>query len=162
MLALMDHLGLERSHAGGGSMGAGVSVCLAIDHPDRVDKLVLLAPPPLADSIGVAQQVFGAFATIIESQGIERAVEVALMLPPFPDMKDSRPDEYERTRRWLLTLDPKATPLAIRGLLNDSQLPDQRLAEITAPALIIGHPDDPVHRSRARSASATASPARSS
>jgi len=145
MLALMDHLGLERAHVGGGSMGAGVAVCVAVDHPERVDKLVLLAPPPLADTIGVAQQIFGAFATLIESQGIERAVEVALMLPPFAGMKDSQPDEYERTKQWLLTLDPQATPLAIRGLLNDSQLPDRRLGEIKAPALIVARPDDPVH-----------------
>jgi pimeloyl-ACP methyl ester carboxylesterase len=145
MLALLDHLGLERAHIGGGSMGAGVAICVAIDHPERVNKLVLLAPPPMADSIAVAQQIFGAFATLIESQGIERAVEVALMLPPFAGMKDSAPEEYKRTRRWLLTLDPTATPLAIRGLLNDSQLPDQRLGEIRAPALVVGHPDDPVH-----------------
>lgn len=38
---LMDHLGLERAHFVGHDTGGGVSLIMAIDHPERVGKLVL-------------------------------------------------------------------------------------------------------------------------
>ena len=45
-LALADHLGLERFTFLGHSMGGGVGFQLAVHHPDRLEKLVLLAPVP--------------------------------------------------------------------------------------------------------------------
>lgn len=41
ILRLMDHLGLERAHFVGHDTGGGVSLIMAIHHPERVDKLVL-------------------------------------------------------------------------------------------------------------------------
>ncbi len=38
----LDALGLEKAHFVGNSMGGGTSACVAIDHPERVDKLVLM------------------------------------------------------------------------------------------------------------------------
>ncbi len=41
ILRLMDHLGLERAHFVGHDTGGGVSLIMAIHHPERVAKLVL-------------------------------------------------------------------------------------------------------------------------
>lgn len=41
ILRLMDHLGIERAHFVGHDTGGGVSLIMAIHHPDRVAKLVL-------------------------------------------------------------------------------------------------------------------------
>jgi len=41
---VLDELGIERASFAGNSMGGRVAIELGIDHPDRVDKLVLLAP----------------------------------------------------------------------------------------------------------------------
>jgi haloalkane dehalogenase len=41
ILALMDHLGLERAHVVGHDTGGGVGLIMAINHPERVDRLVL-------------------------------------------------------------------------------------------------------------------------
>ena len=41
VLRLMDHLGIERAHFVGHDTGGGVSLILAIEHPERVGKLVL-------------------------------------------------------------------------------------------------------------------------
>lgn len=43
VLGLMDHLGLERAHVVGHSLGGAVAQALAADHPARVDRLVLYA-----------------------------------------------------------------------------------------------------------------------
>lgn len=145
MGALMDHLGIERAHIGGGSMGAGVSLAFALAHPQRVEKLVLVAPPPLADTIGPVAQLFGAFASLVEALGLEQAVELAMRLPQFAQLKETEPEQYELLRDWLLSQRPRAVVFAIRGLLNGPPLPEERFAEIRAPTLIVGHPDDPLH-----------------
>jgi len=44
MLALMDELGLERAHVAGNSMGGRVALELGFQAPERVDRLLLLAP----------------------------------------------------------------------------------------------------------------------
>jgi pimeloyl-ACP methyl ester carboxylesterase len=42
-IALMDHLGIDRAHVLGGSMGGMIAQHIAIDHPQRVDKLILFS-----------------------------------------------------------------------------------------------------------------------
>jgi len=41
LVALLDHLGKERVHVHGGSMGSFVAIAFALAYPDRVDKLLL-------------------------------------------------------------------------------------------------------------------------
>jgi len=41
ILRLMDHLGIERAHFVGHDTGGGVSLIMAIEHPERVNRLVL-------------------------------------------------------------------------------------------------------------------------
>lgn len=40
---LMDHLAIPRAHLVGHSMGGGVAIAAAVDDPERVDRLVLVA-----------------------------------------------------------------------------------------------------------------------
>ena len=44
VLGLMDHLAIPRAHLVGHSMGGGVAIAAAVDDPDRVDRLALVAP----------------------------------------------------------------------------------------------------------------------
>lgn len=145
MRGLLDHLGVERAVAGGGSMGAGVSLTLAIAHPERVEKLLLVALPAMGADFEVPRQVFGGLASLIEAMGVEQAAEIAMGLPQFAEMKDKQPEQYQLTREWLLSLHPQATVLAVRGLLNGPRLEESRFGEVAVPTLIVAHPDDPVH-----------------
>jgi pimeloyl-ACP methyl ester carboxylesterase len=145
MRALLDALDIERAIIGGGSMGAGTSIVFALDHPERIEKLVLLAPPPLAATIETAQQVFCGLASLIDAVGREKAAEIVMQLPQYTELKASDHKAYELMREWLSTVHPKATPFAIRGLLNGPALPEERFGEIGVPTLIVAHPDDPIH-----------------
>ena len=42
--AFMDTVGLPKAHLIGKSFGGSAALCLAMDHPDRVEKLVLMGP----------------------------------------------------------------------------------------------------------------------
>jgi len=44
VVSLLDELGVERAHFVGNSLGGGTSLRAALDHPDRVGKLVLMGP----------------------------------------------------------------------------------------------------------------------
>lgn len=46
VLELMDELGIERAHAVGNSLGGRVAIESALQAPDRLDRLALLAPSP--------------------------------------------------------------------------------------------------------------------
>ena len=43
LLGLMDHLNIERAHLLGHSTGGAIGQVMAIEHPDRIDKLVIYA-----------------------------------------------------------------------------------------------------------------------
>ena len=47
VVGLLDHLGLARVTFAGHSMGGGVGYLLGLDHPDRLNGLILMAPIPI-------------------------------------------------------------------------------------------------------------------
>ncbi|MFI8928449.1 4,5:9,10-diseco-3-hydroxy-5,9,17-trioxoandrosta-1(10),2-diene-4-oate hydrolase [Streptomyces sp. NPDC053474] len=63
--ALLDELGIARAHFAGTSLGGGACVRLALDHPDKVDRLLLMAPG------GLSLNVFSADPP----EGVRRLIE---------------------------------------------------------------------------------------
>ena len=44
VIAILDHLGIDKANIGGLSMGSGIAVNIALRYPERVNKLILLRP----------------------------------------------------------------------------------------------------------------------
>ncbi|WP_280263223.1 alpha/beta fold hydrolase [Nocardia wallacei] len=65
VLGLLDELGLDKAHLLGNSMGGAVAALLALEHPERADRLVLMAPG------GVGVNVLGPEP----SEGIRRLLD---------------------------------------------------------------------------------------
>jgi pimeloyl-ACP methyl ester carboxylesterase len=63
-VGLLDHLGVERAHVVGHSLGAAIGLELAAQHPTRVASLVLLEPAFFATPAGAA--FVGAVAPLTE------------------------------------------------------------------------------------------------
>ena len=49
LVGLLDAIGVERCALVGNSLGGGVAIRTALDHPERVEKLVLMAPGGIED-----------------------------------------------------------------------------------------------------------------
>jgi len=62
--AVVDTLGLERFFIMGNSQGAWIAAKYAILHPDRVEKMVLVASGSIADAMGIEEKPTPAMAAL--------------------------------------------------------------------------------------------------
>ncbi len=141
VVALLDHLGAAQAVVGGTSLGANVSLEVAATAPDRVRGLLL--EMPVLDNALEAGIV--AFSPLL----------MAARFAPFTInalRRLTRPVPRGLVPFWagigLDTLDQRADAVAavVHGLFFGRIAPPaaERRA-ITAPALVVGHPRDPVH-----------------
>ena len=141
VLALLDHLGAEQAVIGGTSLGANVSLEVASLAPERVRGL-LVEMPVLDNAVEAAILAFGPL--LFAARFLPFTVNGLRLV--------TRPVPRGIVPFWagivLDTLDQRADSVAavVHGLFFGRLAPSskQRRA-ITAPALVIGHPADPIH-----------------
>jgi pimeloyl-ACP methyl ester carboxylesterase len=137
--ALLDHLGQPAAVVGGTSLGANVALELATHSPERVRGLFI--EMPVLDNALPA--VAAAFAPLLLGLRLGRpAFEVASLLasaiPRTHYLADIGLD-------WI-RLRPGPSSAVLEGLLLGETAPhrDERRG-IRQPALVVGHPRDPLH-----------------
>jgi pimeloyl-ACP methyl ester carboxylesterase len=87
---LLDHLGADRAHVVGHSLGATIALELAAQHPTRVASLVLLEPMPLAASADAAlAQALAPLVERYEAGDAEGAVHGFLALVGDRDWREA-------------------------------------------------------------------------
>jgi pimeloyl-ACP methyl ester carboxylesterase len=141
VVALLDHLGAAQAVVGGTSLGANVSLEVAAIAPDRVRGLIL--EMPVLDNALEAGIL--AFAPLMfAARFLPFTVNGVRML--------TRPIPRGVVPFWagivLDTLDQRAESVAavVHGLFFGRVAPSSRLRRaIKAPALVVGHPADPIH-----------------
>lgn len=74
VIRLLDHLGIERAHIIGHSMGGYIAQELAINYPNRVNKLILEATTPICS--GLNKTLFVDLASMLEKETIEEWIKV--------------------------------------------------------------------------------------
>ena len=104
VVALLDELGIDRVHLLGNSLGGGTAMRLALEHPKRVGRLVLMGPG------GASLNLFHADPT----QGVQRLMDFAT--------DPSR----EALRAFISTM------VVNQSLVTD-ELVEERFADATAP-----------------------------
>lgn len=134
VVALWDHLGIERSHFAGLSLGGMTGIQLALDHPERVASLTAADCRATADET-YAGMFRGRIATASAS-GIEALVEPTLGRFFTPSFAESRPDVVEHYRTMI-----RGTSLAghngcCAALAGGDYF--ERLAAIRCPTLFLG------------------------
>jgi len=141
VVALLDELGIAEAVVGGTSLGANVSLEVATLAPERVRGVI--AEMPVLDNaleagiLAFAPLLFASRFLPLSVTGLRLATRgVPRRLVPF----------------WagivLDTLDQRPAPMAaaIHGIFFGRVAPSSRLRQrIRVPALVVGHPHDPVH-----------------
>jgi pimeloyl-ACP methyl ester carboxylesterase len=137
LLALMDQLGVAKASFIGHSMGGRIAWRFASDQPQRVDRLVLLAP----DGFASPGFEYGKPPDFGPGLGLMRFVlpRVAVRMSLKPAYADpSHITDEDVDRLWHLVRAP-----GVRGALLDRlkgwvpQDPTARLTRITAPTLLL-------------------------
>lgn len=104
VVALLDELGIAKVHLLGNSLGGGTAMRLALSHPDRVGRLILMGPG------GLSLNLFHADPT----EGVKRLMEFSA-------------DPSRETLRAFIS-----TMVVDQSLVTD-ELVEERFADATAP-----------------------------
>jgi pimeloyl-ACP methyl ester carboxylesterase len=141
VVALLDHLGADEAVVGGTSLGANVSLEVADAAPERV-RGMLIEMPVLDNALEAGLIAFGQlmFMARFLPLSITLMRRFAKMVPrgvvPF------------WTGIALDTMEQQPAPMAaaIHGIFFGRIAPSsKRRRLIEAPALVVGHPRDPIH-----------------
>lgn len=139
VVALLDHLGLERAVVGGTSLGANVALELAVRHPDRVEAL-FVEMPVLDNALAAVAAIFSPIllGLRVGRPAIELSSRLASLVPRTNFLLDIGLD-WARRR-------PGPSIAVLEGLLlGETAPPREQRRLIERPALVVGHPRDPLH-----------------
>jgi len=141
VLALLDHLGTDEAVIGGTSLGSNVSLEVADAAPERVRGL-LLEMPVLDNALEAGLIAFG------QLMFLARFVPLSISIPSRLASLVPRGLVPFWTGIALDTMTQQPAPMAaaIHGIFFGRIAPSsKRRRQITAPALVVGHPRDPIH-----------------
>jgi pimeloyl-ACP methyl ester carboxylesterase len=131
--ALLDHLGITRCHVAGHSLGATIALRLALDTPDRVERLALLSAAA-GRTEEERQRVMERLAIVehgIPGEHFRRS------LPRWfsDEFRRANPEVLERYATRNMENDPRAYAAAYH-VLATSDLADEA-ARVRAPTLVV-------------------------
>jgi pimeloyl-ACP methyl ester carboxylesterase len=146
IVALLDHLGVERCVAGGVSMGAGVALALALRYPSRVAGLLLVRPAWLAEPSPPNLDGMAAVGRLIGAHGVEEGRRLFLHSPLHRQLMQESP--YTAAALLAQFDEPRAADSWPRLVHLPADAPNRDAAAwggISAPTLVLGSQADPVH-----------------
>jgi 3-oxoadipate enol-lactonase len=136
-LGLLDRLGLERVSFCGVSIGGMTGMWLAINAPERVERLAVCCTsahlPP--------RQNWTDRAATVRAQGMEAVEEAQLERWFTPTLAELYPEVVERTRRTLLETPPEGYASCCEAIGSCDLRAE--LGSIRAPMLVLAARDDP-------------------
>ena len=138
VLELLDELGIEQISFCGLSLGGMVGMSLAVQAPERVERLALcctaayLGPPD-----GWAER-----ARLVRTEGMEPIVEAVLARWFTPAFSDAAPDTVVRFRETLSSISRDGYAACCDAIGEWDARSD--IHAITAPTLVIVGEEDPV------------------
>jgi pimeloyl-ACP methyl ester carboxylesterase len=140
VVALLDELAVERAVVGGVSLGANVSLHVAVQAPERVLAL-LVEMPVLEWATPAAASLF--VPLLLAARFMPRAFRfLSSLVRRLPRTAIDPLDSYLGT----LSMEPETIAAVLHGILVGPVAPDiEERRAITAPTLIIGHENDLIH-----------------
>lgn len=132
VIALADHLGVERFDFCGISMGGQVGLWLAVNQPDRVGRLALANTGAKIGSEDAWQQRIDA----VRRGGMEGIADVVVERFYSQGWRQTHPEETERARETLRSIDESGY-VGCCAAVRDADFRESA-ASIRSPTLLIG------------------------
>lgn len=136
VLGLLDHLEIGRVHFAGVSLGGMTGMWLACNAPERIDRLALLCT---SAALGPASD-WRERAEFVRANGTSAMVESTLQRWFTPALS-SRQDVSAKYGAMIAATDDEGYAGCCEAIAAMEL--DERLAEITAPTLVVAGYDDP-------------------
>lgn len=149
---LLNELGVESAHLVGNSYGGAAALRLALDTPQRVDKLVLMGPGGVGTTRGLPTAGLKSLLSYYGGDGPSREKLATFVRNYLVYEGDSVPDEMIDLR-YAASIDPEVVanpplrrPSGLRALWRMDLTRDSRLKTLTTPTLVLWGRDDQVNR----------------
>lgn len=137
LLARLDELGLGRVSFGGVSLGGMVGMALALDAPERVERLVLsctsacLGPP----------ESWAERARIVRAEGMDAIADTVVGRWFTPELARDEPELVARFRASLVATPPEGYARCCEAIgAWDAR---ERISAISVPTLVVAGAEDP-------------------
>ena len=149
---MLDELGIDRAHLVGNSYGGSCALRLALDTPQRVDRLVLMGPGGVGTTRGLPTTGLKSLLAYYGGEGpnLEKLGTFIRSYLVFDG--DAVPDELIESR-YAASIDPEVLadpplqrPPDLRTLWRMDFTRDRRLGGLSIPTLVIWGRDDKVNK----------------
>lgn len=139
LLALMDGLKINRAHVAGLSLGSAIAMQFALDHPFRIDALVLLSTFAFADDH--VRNRMGMLRNSLENGGVQAFFDVAVRLVVSDEFITVYADALADAKQYTVAMNSAgALTRAIDACLKFDVR--NRLSGLSAPLLILSGKED--------------------
>ena len=152
---VLDHLGLDRAHLVGNSYGGACALRLALDTPDRVDRMVLMGPGGIGTTRALPTPGLQSLFAYYTGTGPSR-VKLEKFIRQYLVFNAAQIPESVIDERYEASIDPEVVaapplrrpsgPTALRTLWRMDFTRDQRLAHLPVPTLVLWGAEDKVNR----------------
>lgn len=152
---LLDELGIDRAHLIGNSYGGAAALRLALDTPQRVNRLVLMGPGGIGTTRGAPTAGLKSLLGYYGGEGPSREKLAEFIRTYLVYDGAAVPDELIDLR-YQASIDPDVVadpplrrpsgPLALRTLWRMDLTRDPRLKSLPTPTLVLWGRDDLVNR----------------
>ena len=149
---LLNELGVGSAHLVGNSYGGAAALRLALDTPQRVDKLVLMGPGGIGTTRGLPTAGLKSLLSYYAGDGPHREKLASFIRNYLVHDGASVPDDLIDLR-YAASIDPEVVanpplrrPSGLRALWRMDLTRDSRLQTLTTPTLVLWGRDDKVNR----------------
>jgi 2-hydroxy-6-oxonona-2,4-dienedioate hydrolase/4,5:9,10-diseco-3-hydroxy-5,9,17-trioxoandrosta-1(10),2-diene-4-oate hydrolase len=153
--SMLDELGIEKAHLVGNSYGGAAALRLALDRPDRVDRLILMGPGGIGPTRGLPTKGLKTLFDYYGGEGPSRD-KLESFIRDYLVHDGAAVDDDLIDVRYRASIDPEVVanpplrrpsgPDALRTLWRMDFTRDRRLARAETPTLVIWGADDKVNR----------------
>jgi len=140
-IGLLDHLGIDEAVVGGTSLGANITLEVAAAAPERVRGMLLEMPVLDNGLLGSALGFTPLLVALTFGEPLMKVLQRAARLVPRAPL----PLVAEIMVDWV-SQDPGPSGAVMQGIFFGRIAPHRDIRRtLQAPALVIGHPRDPIH-----------------